>query len=134
MIVLSGCLIRSRQSESLFTDKVTSRINLKSALFVDVSFVPTSIIRRCGLRVEGLTFSCVYNPRTTKILHVHLIVFERMAEFISSNMFGNHRTFTLCYEALSFCAVVSGPFFPSFFDDCVPVFCLLKGVRKPTQF
>ena len=87
--------------------------------------------------------SHIFNPRITKIVHTDPTIFQRMREFICSNMFSNtfakdycifSRTFALCYEVLSFRAVALGPLFPSFFDDCVPFFCSWIGGMELSQF
>lgn len=54
--------------------------------------------------------SHIFNPRITKIVHTDPTIFQRMREFICSNMFSNtfakdycifSRTFALCYGVLS---------------------------------
>ena len=78
----------------LFIDRANSTIDFAiccGCCFVDRSFVPPWIIGRCGFlpkrRFDGALH--LFNPRTGIIVHMQLLIFQRIWEIISSNLFDN---------------------------------------------
>ena len=80
--------------ELLFTDKACSTIDLaisSGCLFVDMLFASKWIIKMMWVFPKR-RFDVVlhaFNPRTGQILQMHLTIFERMGEIISSYMIEN---------------------------------------------